>query len=56
MVGLSLFFTGESFLVAAHAVVAAHLPVMIVEGLITLALVSFLRKVKPEVLNAALSG
>jgi len=56
MVGISLFFTGESFLIAAQAVVAAHIPVMIVEGLITLALVSFLRKVKPEVLHATVSG
>lgn len=56
MVGFSLVFTGESFLGAAETIVVAHIPVMIVEGLITVALVSFLRKVKPEVLHAAVSG
>lgn len=50
--GLSLFFTGESFLTAAQAIVAAHLPVMVVEGLVTLICVQFLKKVRPEVLYA----
>ena len=49
MVGLSLFFTGKSFLKVAQITVAAHIPVMIIEGFITLITVEFLRKVKPEI-------
>ncbi len=56
MLGLSLFLTGESFLGVAETAVAAHLPVMAVEGFITLACVQFLRKVKPEILNAIYVG
>ncbi len=51
LVGLSLFFTGNSFLKVAELTVAAHIPVMIIEGFITLIVVEFLRKVKPEVLT-----
>ena len=50
LVGASLMFTGENFLEVAGLVVAAHLPVMIIEGVITIFCVAFLRKVKPEML------
>lgn len=50
MVGFSLYLTGEAFLPAAKLVVAAHLPIMLVEGVLTAACISFLRKVKPELL------
>ncbi len=53
MVGLSLVCTGESFLGAAKTVVIAHVPVMILEGIITVICVQFLKKVKPEVLDVA---
>ena len=52
MVAASLVFTGESFLEAAKIVLLAHLPIMVAEGVITVFIVSFLRKVKPEVLEA----
>ena len=51
MVGLALIFTEENFLKVSYLVVAAHLPVMIIEGLITAFCVAFLRKVQPEMLE-----
>lgn len=50
MVALSLVFTGESFTAAAGLVIIAHLPVMLIEGLVTMFCLAFLRKVRPEVL------
>lgn len=51
-IALSLVATGEEFAAAAKIVLAAHLPVMIIEGLFTAACVAFLRKVRPEILEA----
>ena len=51
MVALSLVFTGEAFLIAAKLVVVAHLPVMVIEGLIAAFCVKFLKQVKPEMLE-----
>lgn len=45
-----LITTGEEFTFVAGAVLVAHLPVMVVEGLVTGTAVSFLRKVRPETL------
>jgi cobalt/nickel transport system permease protein len=43
-------FTEDIFLEVAGLVVTAHLPVMAIEGVITVFCVAFLRKVKPEML------
>jgi cobalt/nickel transport system permease protein len=51
LLGLSLYLTGEAFLPAAQVVVAAHFPVMLIEGVLTAACVLFLRRVKPELLG-----
>ncbi len=51
LVALSLVSTGEVFSNVAKAVVVAHLPVMLIEGVITAFCVMFLRKVKPEILE-----
>ncbi len=51
LVGLSLYLTGEEFLLGAKLIIAAHVPVMIIEGILTSACVLFLRKVKPEMLE-----
>ena len=51
MVALSLFLSGDHFLNVARIVVIANLPVMFIEGLITLFCVRFLKKVKPEILE-----
>ncbi|BBO89662.1 hypothetical protein DSCOOX_28420 [Desulfosarcina ovata subsp. ovata] len=45
MVALSLLFTEESFFEVAALVVTAHLPVMIIEGIITAFCIGFLKKV-----------
>lgn len=51
LVGFSLYLTGEAFLPAAKLIVAAHLPVMIIEGIVTAACILFLKKVRPELLE-----
>jgi len=51
LVALSLVFTEESFMPVAKLIVLAHLPVMIIEGIITLFCVTFLKRVKPELLG-----
>ena len=50
IVGLSLIFTEENFLAVSGLILAAHIPVMIIEGIVTAACVAFLRKVRPEML------
>lgn len=50
LVAASLIFTEENFLEVAGLVVTAHLPVMVIEGVITAFCVGFLKKVKPELL------
>ena len=50
LVGAALMFTEGSFLQVAALVVAAHLPVMVIEGIITVFCISFLKKVRPEML------
>ncbi len=50
LVALALTFTEENFLKASYLVVMAHLPVMIIEGIITAFCVAFLKKVQPEML------
>lgn len=51
LLALSLIWAEESFTAAAELIVVAHLPVMVIEGLITLFCVAFLKKVKPELLG-----
>jgi cobalt/nickel transport system permease protein len=50
IVGLALIFTEENFLKVSGIIIAAHIPVMIIEGIVTAACVAFLRKVRPEML------
>jgi cobalt/nickel transport system permease protein len=50
IVGLALMFTEENFLKVAMLVVIAHIPVMIVEGIVTAFCVAFLEKVQPAML------
>ncbi len=47
---LSLFSAGEAFTAVAKVVAASHIPIIIIEAVITGAVVSFLAKVKPELL------
>ncbi len=52
MVALSLWLTEESFTEAAYMVLAAHVPVMIIEGFVTAFCVLFLKRVQPDSLLA----
>jgi len=51
LVATSLLFTEQSFMSVAKLIILAHLPVMIIEGIITLFCVAFLKRVKPELLG-----
>ncbi len=53
ILALVLITTGEEFSVLAGAVFVTHIPVMVTEGIVTGAAVSFLRKVRPETLTLA---
>jgi cobalt/nickel transport system permease protein len=50
ILGLALVFTEENFFEVSAIVVVAHVPVMIIEGILTAICVSFLRKVQPTML------
>ena len=56
LTALSLAYTDEGFLQAARLLFLAHVPVMIVEGIVTTLAVSFLSKVRPELLSFASSA
>ena len=51
LLALSLVFAGEHFIGVAKLVVVAHLPIMVIEGLVTAFAVKFLKRVKPEMLE-----
>jgi cobalt/nickel transport system permease protein len=50
VLGLALIFTEKNFFEVSAIVIAAHIPVMIIEGVITAVCVSFLKKVQPAML------
>ncbi len=56
LVAIALVFSGEAFLTAAKVIVVAHIPIMIIEGIIAAACVKFLKKVKPEILEVIYEG
>ncbi len=50
LMGAALWFTDENFFKTCVAIVAANLPVMVIEGIVTGFCLSFLAKVYPEIL------
>lgn len=50
-VALSLAFSGEAFVLAAQLVFVAHIPVMVIEGLLTAAAIYLIHRVKPELFH-----
>ena len=50
LLGVALWFTNEDFLKTSIAIISAHVPVMVIEGIITGFCLSFLLKVYPEIL------
>lgn len=51
MTALTLIFSGDEFLRMAKLLIAAHLPIMLIEGVVSVFIVSLLKKVKPEILE-----
>lgn len=51
LMALALASTDKGFIQAAKLVVAAHIPLMLIEGIITMFTVTFLAKVQPEFLR-----
>ncbi|MDL1968704.1 MAG: cobalt transporter CbiM [Deltaproteobacteria bacterium] len=51
LAGFSLYLNGDAFLPVAKLLVAAHLPVMLIEGILTATCALFLRKVRPDILE-----
>ena len=50
ILGLALVFTEENFFEVSAIVIVAHIPVMIIEGIVTAMCVAFLKKVQPTML------
>ncbi len=50
LLGIALWFTNENFFKTCIAIISAHVPVMVIEGIITGFCVSFLLKVYPEII------
>lgn len=51
MVALALSLSGESFVLAAKAVLPAHIPIMVLEAAVSYAAVYLIHTVKPEFIN-----
>lgn len=52
LMALSLLGSGEEFINIIKLVIAAHIPVMLVEGIITALCIVFLKKIRPELVGA----
>ena len=50
ILGLALVFTEENFFEVSAIVIVAHIPVMVIEGIVTAMCVAFLKKVQPTML------
>ena len=50
LVALALYFSEKGFASAAKVILLAHIPIMIIEGIITAIAVSFIKRIKPEIL------
>lgn len=55
MVAFSLALSGETFVLAAKAIIPAHIPVMIIEGFVSYAAVYLIHTVKPEFITKDVS-
>ena len=54
--GAALMFTEENFLEVTLLIITAHIPVMVIEGLITVFCVAFFRRVQPDLLPGAVAS
>lgn len=53
LTALSLALSGQPFVKAAQFIFLAHLPVLLIEGFVTATVISFIKKVRPEMLEPA---
>lgn len=53
-VALSLTTSGQAFVPAAKMVLLAHIPVMVIEGIITAVVLGFIEKVRPEMIYSSI--
>ncbi|MDR2442854.1 MAG: cobalt transporter CbiM [Deltaproteobacteria bacterium] len=51
LVALSLYLTGEQFKLVAVQVIIGNFPVMIIESIVVMFCIKFLKKVRPEILD-----
>jgi cobalt/nickel transport system permease protein len=56
LTGLALALSGEAFFATAKVILLAHVPIMIIEGVLTAVTVGFLAKVRPEMLQMKLAA
>ncbi len=56
LTALALALSGEAFAATAKVILLAHVPVMVIEGVVTAMAVAFLAKVRPEMLHIRLAG
>ncbi|WP_300157914.1 cobalt transporter CbiM [Solidesulfovibrio sp.] len=56
LTALALALSGEAFTATAKLILTAHIPIMLIEGVLTAMVVGFLAKVRPEMLSPGLSG
>ncbi len=56
MVALSLSLSGDSFTLVSRLIFSAHIPIAVVEGIITGFVTRFLLRVRPEIVGCNLSG
>ncbi|MFU2207451.1 cobalt transporter CbiM [Solidesulfovibrio sp. C21] len=52
----ALALSGEAFIGTAKVILLAHIPIMLIEGVLTAMAVAFLAKVRPEMLAIRLAG
>lgn len=55
LVAVSLLFTEENFWEVSVLIVSAHLPVMVIEGIVTMFVIGFLKKVHPDIFKSVSS-
>jgi ABC-type Co2+ transport system permease subunit len=53
LVALSLYLSGDQFLLVAGEVIVGNFPVMVIESVVVMYCVRFLKKVRPEILDPA---
>jgi cobalt/nickel transport system permease protein len=56
LVALALYLSGDQFLFVAGEVIVGNLPIIVIESIVVMYCVHFLKKVRPEILDPELSS